>query len=135
MVIWEIQKGNTQKKTFFFRLKFRIFIISFRISPLHVYACSLCIAGLSQLLIPLAIKHYKFLMPLMLFTGFLQSAQEVLMPILCIKFAGTQNFANAYGMLLLCQGISSLLGPPTLGKNQILHKTKNFLIYFSFVLF
>jgi len=64
-------------------------------------------------------------MPLMLFTGFLQSAQEVLMPILCIKFAGTQNFANAYGMLLLCQGISSLLGPPTLGK-----KNSKFFIFF-----
>jgi hypothetical protein len=89
-----------------------------RVSPLHVYACSLCIAGFSQLLIPLAIKSYSFLMPLMLFTGFLQSAQEVLMPILCIKFAGTQNFANAYGMLLLCQGVSSLLGPPTLGKKN-----------------
>ena len=87
-----------------------------RVSPLHVYACSLCIAGLLQLLIPLVIKNYSFLMPLMLITGFLQSAQEVLMPILCIKFAGTQNFANAYGMLLLCQGISSLIGPPTLGK-------------------
>lgn len=56
-------------------------------------------------------------MPLMLFTSFLQSAQEVLMPILCIKFAGTQNFTNAYGILLLCQGISSLIGPPVLGKN------------------
>jgi hypothetical protein len=76
----------------------------------------LCTAGLSQLLIPLAIAKFSFLMPLMLFTGFLQSAQEVLMPILCIKFAGTQNFANAYGMLLLCQGVSSLIGPPTLGK-------------------
>ena len=54
-------------------------------------------------------------MPLMLFIGFLQCAQEVLMPILCIKFAGTQNFTNAYGMLLLCQGISSLIGPPALG--------------------
>lgn len=58
-------------------------------------------------------------MPLMLFTSFLQSAQEVLMPILCIKFAGTQNFANAYGMLLLCQGISSLIGPPSLGECKI----------------
>ncbi len=87
-----------------------------RISPLHIYACSLCTTGLLQLLIPLGIHKFSFLMPLMLFTGFLQSAQEVLMPILCIKFAGTQNFANAYGMLLLCQGISSLIGPPTLGK-------------------
>ncbi|CAF2525493.1 unnamed protein product [Rotaria sp. Silwood2] len=86
-----------------------------RISPLYVYACSLCLAGLSQILIPLVIKSYSILMPLMLFTSFLQSAQEVLMPILCIKFAGTQNFTNAYGMLLLCQGISSLVGPPTLG--------------------
>ncbi|CAF0928793.1 unnamed protein product [Rotaria sordida] len=86
-----------------------------RISPLHVYACSLCLAGLSQLLIPLVIKSYSILMPLMVFTSFLQSAQEVLMPILCIKFAGTQNFTNAYGMLLLCQGISSLIGPPALG--------------------
>ncbi|CAF3396264.1 unnamed protein product [Rotaria sp. Silwood1] len=86
-----------------------------RISPLHAYACSLCVAGLSQLLIPLVIKSYSILMPLMLFTSFLQSAQEVLMPILCIKFAGTQNFTNAYGMLLLCQGISSLIGPPALG--------------------
>ena len=42
----------------------------------------------------------------------------ILMPILCIKFAGAQNFANAYGMLLLCQGVSSLLGPPTLGKSS-----------------
>jgi hypothetical protein len=67
-------------------------------------------------------------MPLMLFTGFLQSAQEVLMPILCIKFAGTQNFANAYGMLLLCQGISSLLGPPTLGKKN----SKFFHFFFCF---
>jgi len=88
----------------------------------------LCIAGFSQLLIPLAIKSYSFLMPLMLFTGFLQSAQEVLMPILCIKFAGTQNFANAYGMLLLCQGVSSLLGPPTLGK-------KNSKIFQFFLIF
>ncbi|CAF3337165.1 unnamed protein product [Rotaria socialis] len=86
-----------------------------RISPLYIYACSLCMAGLSQLLIPLAMKSYSLLMPLMLFTSFLQSAQEVLMPILCIKFAGTQNFTNAYGMLLLCQGISSLIGPPALG--------------------
>jgi len=54
-------------------------------------------------------------MPLMLFTSFLQCAQEVLMPILCIKFAGAQNFTNAYGMLLLCQGVSSLIGPPALG--------------------
>ena len=41
------------------------------------------------------------------------------MPILCIKFAGTQNFANAYGMLLLCQGVSSLIGPPILGEFHI----------------
>lgn len=71
-------------------------------------------------------------MPLMLFTGFLQSAQEVLMPILCIKFAGTQNFANAYGMLLLCQGISSLIGPPTLGK-KFQKKRKRFLKFDVFV--
>ncbi|CAF1258276.1 unnamed protein product [Adineta steineri] len=94
-----------------------------RISPLYIYATSLCIAGLSQLLIPYAMISYSFLMPLMVFTGFLQCAQEVLMPILCIKFAGTQNFANAYGMLLLCQGISSLLGPPTLGFIADLYKS------------
>jgi hypothetical protein len=72
-------------------------------------------------------------MPLMLFTGFLQSAQEVLMPILCIKFAGTQNFANAYGMLLLCQGISSLIGPPALGKKILKNEfKKNFSFSFRF---
>jgi hypothetical protein len=68
-------------------------------------------------------------MPLMLFIGFLQSAQEVLMPILCIKFAGTQNFANAYGMLLLCQGISSLIGPPTLGKYNSLDGNQHVRAY------
>lgn len=94
-------------------------MVSSRVSPLHVYACSLSAAGFLQLLIPLVIGDYSFLMPLMLVTSFLQSAQEVLMPILCIKFAGTQNFANAYGMLLLCQGISSLIGPPTLGKTHL----------------
>jgi hypothetical protein len=103
-----------------------------RISPLHIYACSLCIAGLFQLLIPLVIKSYTFLMPLMLFIGFLQSAQEVLMPILCIKFAGTQNFANAYGMLLLCQGISSLIGPPTLGKKIQNFSFMKFFFFFRF---
>ena len=82
----------------------------------------MCVAGLSQLIIPLVIKSYSSLMPLMLFIGFLQSAQEVLMPILCIKFAGTQNFTNAYGMLLLSQGISSLLGPPTLGKFELMEQ-------------
>ncbi len=87
----------------------------------------MCIAGLSQLLIPLVIGSSSLLMPLMLFTSFLQSAQEVLMPILCIKFAGTQNFANAYGMLLLCQGISSLIGPPALGKMKEIR-----FIYFDF---
>ncbi|CAF1288217.1 unnamed protein product, partial [Adineta ricciae] len=86
-----------------------------RISPLYIYAGSLSLAGLSQLLIPVVIGRNSLLMPLMLFTSFLQCAQEVLMPILCIKFAGAPNFANAYGMLLLSQGISSLVGPPTLG--------------------
>jgi len=76
------------------------------------------------LIIPLVINKYSRLMPLMLFIGFLQCAQEVLMPILCIKFAGTQNFTNAYGMLLLCQGISSLIGPPALG---------SFVFYFPHV--
>jgi len=104
----------------------------FRISPLHLYACSLCTAGLLQLIIPFAIDKFSFLMPLMLFTGFLQSAQEVLMPILCIKFAGTQNFANAYGMLLLCQGISSLIGPPTLGKIiENIISNSNFIFFSS----
>jgi hypothetical protein len=85
---------------------------------LYVYACSLFLAGLSQVLIPFVIGNSSLLMLLMLFTGFLQCAQEVLMPILCIKFAGIQNFANAYGMLLLCQGISSLIGPPSLGNQN-----------------
>lgn len=103
-----------------------------RISPLYLYACSLSLAGLSQLLIPLAIKKYSLLVVLMIFISFLQCAQEVLMPILCIKFAGTQNFANAYGMLLLSQGISSLVGPPILGKFRFQLK-KNFFQSKSFL--
>ncbi|CAF0976687.1 unnamed protein product, partial [Didymodactylos carnosus] len=86
-----------------------------RIHPLYLYATSLTVSGLCHSLIPFAIKSSSKLLPLMLFIGFLQSAQEVLMPILCIKFAGATNFPSAYGMLLLCQGISSLLGPPLLG--------------------
>lgn len=127
MVIWEIPKGNhsTIQTNFI-----RVFFVFLRVSPLYIYACSLCVAGLLQLLIPVAITNPSMLMPLMLLTGFLQSAQEVLMPILCIKFAGTQNFTNAYGMLLLCQGISSLIGPPTLGKNRV--KTSLIASFFSF---
>ncbi|CAF0886291.1 unnamed protein product, partial [Didymodactylos carnosus] len=86
-----------------------------RIHPLYLYACSLTISGLCQSLIPFAIKSSSKLLPLMLFIGFLQSAQEVLMPILCIKFAGVTNFPRAYGMLLFGQGFSNLIGPPLLG--------------------
>lgn len=101
-----------------------------RISPLYLYACSLSLAGLSQLLIPFAIKSKTLLVALMICISFLQCAQEVLMPILCIKFAGTQNFTNAYGMLLLSQGISSLIGPPTLGlvTDRSTHATTYYVI-------
>lgn len=44
------------------------------------------------------------------------SANYTLVPIIIVNLISLDNFTGAYGLLLLVQGIASLVGPPAAGK-------------------
>jgi hypothetical protein len=84
-----------------------------------VYSLSLGANGLANIMVPLCIHNYLLTMVTMVCIGMFISVQDVLVPIICLNTVGCDDFVSAYGLVLFCQGISSLLGPPILGGYQI----------------
>jgi hypothetical protein len=81
-----------------------------------VYSVSLAANGLLNFAIPYCITSYALTLVTMVFVGVFISVQDVLVPIICLNTVGCDDFVSAYGLVLFCQGISSLLGPPVLGE-------------------
>jgi len=50
--------------------------------------------------------------------GFLIAANYSLTSIILVELISIDRFTNAYGLLLLVQGIANLVGPPLAGKDD-----------------
>jgi MFS family permease len=76
------------------------------------YAVNLVLCGITTLLMPIFIQNYWLLaVTVALFGLFFASSFSFTPPIL-VQLIPLENFTTAYGLILLCQGIGNLLGPP-----------------------
>lgn len=85
------------------------------ISPSLLYASLICCSGVSVALIPL-LSSYHFLAILSSLYGLTISANYALTSVILVDLISLDKFTIGYGLLLLVQGIASLIGPPLAGK-------------------
>jgi MCP family monocarboxylic acid transporter-like MFS transporter 9 len=81
-----------------------------------VYAVCMALCGAFTALIPLTIKCYYLLSAISGAFGFFIAANYSLTSIILVEAITLDRFTNAYGLLLLVQGIANLMGPPLAGK-------------------
>lgn len=80
-----------------------------------IYAFFIAISGLSFSAIPLRPDAY-FVSACTAVYGFAISANYSLVSVILVELITLDSFTQAYGLLLLVQGIASLVGPPIVGK-------------------
>ncbi|XP_050548807.1 uncharacterized protein LOC126910354 isoform X1 [Daktulosphaira vitifoliae] len=79
-----------------------------------VYAGSMVLCGIVIALVPL-FKSYASLSILSALFGLFISANYSFTSIILVEIITLERFTNAYGVLLLVQGIANLIGPPLAG--------------------
>lgn len=90
-----------------------------RVDTLHFYNAMTTIAGVIVLSVPL-LKTYAGLSAFCVGYGFFISANYALTTIILVDLLGMEKLTNAYGLVNLAEGISTLLGPPLAGMDCIL---------------
>jgi len=85
------------------------------INATYVYAICMALCGIVTGLIPLLSNYYPLSFVSGAF-GFFIAANYSLTSIILVELITIERFTNAYGLLLLVQGIANLIGPP-LGGN------------------
>lgn len=72
--------------------------------------------GIATSLIPLVDGNYYALCSVAGAFGIFIAANYSLTSIILVEVITLERFTNAYGLLLLVQGIANLMGPPLAGK-------------------
>lgn len=76
-----------------------------------LYAICMIFSGISTAVVPF-LREYFHLASMAGIFGFAISANYALTSPILVELVSLEQFSNAYGLLLLVQGISNLLGPP-----------------------
>jgi len=84
------------------------------LDPTHLYSFLICCSGLSVFLIPL-LTSYTSLALLSSLYGLTISANYALVSVILVDLVSLDKFTIGYGLLLMVQGIASLIGPPFAG--------------------
>lgn len=79
------------------------------------YAVCLVACGLSIIGMPLFISNYYMLMFTSALFGVFFASNFSFTPTILVQLIPLERFTTAYGLVLLCQGIGNLLGPPLAG--------------------
>ncbi|XP_033333700.1 monocarboxylate transporter 9 [Megalopta genalis] len=80
-----------------------------------VYAVCMAFCGAVTALIPKVVRNYYLLCVISGAFGLFISANCSLTSIILVELITLERFANAYGLLLLVQGVANLVGPPLAG--------------------
>ncbi|GIY46857.1 monocarboxylate transporter 9 [Caerostris extrusa] len=97
------------------------------LDPSLLYSGFILISGVSLALIPVLVNYYATATLVGIY-GFTISANYTLIPVIIVNLISLDNFTGAYGLLLLVQGIASLVGPPAAG--ALFDETGNYDITF-----
>jgi MCP family monocarboxylic acid transporter-like MFS transporter 14 len=81
------------------------------VNRLHVYNACLTICGIATALSALCFEFYGLATYAVVF-GFTIGAYVGLTSVILVDLLGLENLTNAFGLLLLFQGIASFIGPP-----------------------
>lgn len=81
-----------------------------------VYAVCMALCGTVTALIPIVVNDYYTLCAISGAFGLFIAANYSLTSIILVELITLDRFTNAYGLLLLVQGIANLMGPPLAGK-------------------
>ncbi|RNA24814.1 monocarboxylate transporter 12 [Brachionus plicatilis] len=84
------------------------------VNRLYLYATVLTICGIATSIEPFFTTYAGFLIYSMVF-GFTSGGYVSLTSVLLVDLLGLDKLTNAFGMLLVFQGIATLIGPPTIG--------------------
>ena len=85
-----------------------------RVNTLHLYNLLTSTAGVATLLVPL-MPSYVMLGLYSGAFGFFISGNYALTTIILVELLGMEKLTNAYGLIMLGEGISNLIGPPIAG--------------------
>lgn len=96
------------------------------INRLHVYNACLTICGIATALSALCVEFYGLAVYATVF-GFTIGAYVGLTSVILVDLLGLENLTNAFGLLLMFQGIASFIGPPIGGK------TKRKFLFFNII--
>ena len=80
-----------------------------------VYAICMALCGAVTAFIPMVVNSYYALCGISGAFGLFIAANYSLTSIILVEVISLERFANAYGLLLLVQGIANLMGPPLAG--------------------
>lgn len=83
-----------------------------------VYAVCMALCGAVTALIPVVISSYYTLCAISGAFGLFIGANYSLTSIILVELITLERFTNAYGLLLLVQGVANLMGPPLAGKGE-----------------
>ncbi|KFB52070.1 AGAP001782-PA-like protein [Anopheles sinensis] len=84
------------------------------VNPIYTYALCMALCGLVTALVPL-FRDYTSLSVLAGGFGLFIAANYSLTSIILVELITLERFTNAYGLLLLVQGVANLVGPPLAG--------------------
>ena len=85
-----------------------------RVNTLHLYNLLTSTAGIATMLVPL-MPTYVMLSLYSGAFGFFISGNYALTTIILVDLLGMEKLTNAYGLIMLGEGISNLIGPPIAG--------------------
>ncbi|XP_076386122.1 monocarboxylate transporter 9 [Megachile rotundata] len=80
-----------------------------------VYAVCMALCGAVTALIPMVVSSYYALCAISGAFGLFIGANYSLTSIILVELITLERFTNAYGLLLLVQGVANLMGPPLAG--------------------
>ncbi|XP_011139714.2 uncharacterized protein LOC105183359 [Harpegnathos saltator] len=80
-----------------------------------VYAVCMALCGAVTALIPVVVNDYYTLCAISGAFGLFIAANYSLTSIILVELITLERFTNAYGLLLLVQGVANLMGPPLAG--------------------
>ncbi|KAK2588248.1 hypothetical protein KPH14_004278 [Odynerus spinipes] len=80
-----------------------------------VYAVCMALCGAVTALIPMVVNNYYMLCAISGGFGLFIAANYSLTSIILVELITLERFTNAYGLLLLVQGVANLMGPPLAG--------------------
>jgi MFS transporter, MCT family, solute carrier family 16 (monocarboxylic acid transporters), member 14 len=102
------------------------------VNRLHIYNACLTICGVATALSAWCVEFYGLAVYSIIF-GFTIGAYVGLTSVILVDLLGLDNLTNAFGLLLLFQGIASFIGPPIGGEFKLKFYIDNFLKFIIYL--